>query len=695
MPPRFLIAADTGGTFTDLAVFDMESRSTMVGKILTDYGDLVRGVIDGLADTGATVADAANIKHGTTHVINSLIQRRGARAALVTTAGFQDVLEIARANRAVQFDLGYKRPPPLVPRSMRFEVGERMGSKGEVVEPLDEAALIALCARLRELAVESVAVAFVNSYVNPSHELRARDILRSELGDVFVTTSAELSREWGEFERTSTAVANAFVGAGMARYVAGFESSLRERRFPGRVFMMGSNGGVMSTSQACAEPIAMIESGPVGGCMGAAAYAQALGIKRMVAFDMGGTTAKCALVEDGRFDVQSTYYVGGYDYGFPVRTPVLDIVEVGAGGGSIAWVDENGRLKVGPRSAGSSPGPVAFNRGGTEPTVTDANIVLGRIGSDSFMGGRLQLDLEGARHAIASKLADRLGMNESPANLDELAQGILDIATVTMTGAIKEISTERGRDVRGFVLFAFGGGGPIFGAELAESLGIETVLIPPNPGAFSSFGMLLADARRDFSRTYHSPVNAQAVARLGKLLAQMEQQLVESMAVEFDTAHVTFEHEAEMRYLGQSHTVRVRLDGSVNESDVLAAFEQTYRKRFGHVNSNFVVEFLILHVAAIVPTAAPTLTQMAPLATEQPEPVEQRNVYFRSVRGRIRTPVYRRLDLPIGFELVGPAVIEEYSSTVIVGTGQTASIGKLGEIRIQVGHRSEETTHAR
>lgn len=694
MPPKFLVAADTGGTFTDLAVFDLESRKTTVGKILTDYDDLVRGVIDGLADTGATVADAANMKHGTTHVINALIQRRGARAALVTTEGFQDVLEIARANRAVQFDLRYKRPPPLVRRSMRFEVAERMGAKGEVVRPLDEAALVALCARLRALEVESVAVAFVNAYVNPAHELRARDILRRELGEVFITTSAELSREWGEFERTSTAVANAFVGAGMARYVAGFEASLKAQRFPGRVFMMGSNGGVMSTAQACVEPIAMIESGPVGGCIGAAAYAQALGITQMVAFDMGGTTAKCALVEDGRFDVQSTYYVGGYDHGFPVRTPVLDIVEVGAGGGSIAWVDENGRLKVGPRSAGSSPGPVAFRRGGTEPTVTDANIVLGRIGSDSFMGGRLQLDLAGARDAMASQLAGRLHMDPSEASLDELAQGILDIATVTMTGAIKEISTERGRDVRGFVLFVFGGGGPIFGAELAESLGIETVLVPPNPGAFSSFGMLLADARRDLSRTCHSPVNAQAVTQLGTLLAQMERELVEAMASEFDTSRVSFEHEAEMRYLGQSHTVRVRLNGPTDEQAVLGAFEQAYRKRFGHINPNFVVEFLILHVAAVIPTAAPQLLEMAPTATDRPAPVDHRNVYFRSARGRLRTPIYRRSDLPIGFGLDGPAVIEEYSSTVIVGVGQSASVGRLGEIRIQVGRGHQEVRDA-
>jgi N-methylhydantoinase A len=592
-------------------------------------------------------------------------------------------LEIGRGNRSVQFDLRYRRQPPLVPRRLRFEIEERIGGHGEIITPLNPKSLLALVPQLRAAKVQAVAISFLNAYRNPIHEVQARDLLREAMPEVYITIGTDLSREWAEYERTSTAAANAFVGADMAEYIGNFENKLKKQDFPGRVYMMGSNGGVMSTEQAMALPIAMVESGPVGGCIGAGEYAAALGIDRMIAFDMGGTTAKCALVENGRFEVESTYYVGGYDYGFPLRTPVLDIVEVGAGGGSIAWIDENGRLKVGPRSAGSTPGPIAFQRGGKEPTVTDANVVLGRIGSDSFMNGKLRLDVASASAAIETTLAQRLGFS-GPDGVDHVAQGILDIATVTMTGAIKQISTQRGRDVREYDLFVFGGGGPLFGSELARSLRIRSVIVPPNPGAFSSFGMLMAEARRDAARTFHKMLSAASTADLAGELRAMENDLRQEMAAEFNTERLTFGRFAEMRYRGQAHTVRVVLPEGHSVASIQEAFEATYANRYGHTNEGFPIEYLILHVVARVPTQRPTLADLGPRnGAALARPLSKRPVYYSSVRKRIDTPVYRRRDLPKGFSLTGPAIVEEYSSTTIVGIGDRLEVGALGELRIR------------
>lgn len=679
---RYLIAADTGGTFTDLAVHDTLTGETRFGKTLTDYGDLIAGVISGLEDTESSIGDAALLKHGTTHVINALLERRGAKAALITTAGFRDVVEIARGNRSVPFDLRYRRTPPLIPRSLRFEINERIDSDGRIIEPLDLSGLEGLVELFRANDIESVAVSFLNAYRNPVHEEEASAFLRARLPDVFVTAGSELSREWSEYERTSTVTANAFVGAHMTAYISKFEDRLKSLSFPGRLYMMGSNGGVMSAAQASALPVAMVESGPVGGCIAAAEYARTLKLDRAIAFDMGGTTAKCALIENGEFESQSTYFIGGYERGIPIRTPVLDIVEVGAGGGSIAWIDENQRLRVGPQSAGSTPGPIAFARGGSEPTVTDANVTLGRIGSNAFMNGRLRLDVDAAVTAIDA-LAEPLGLS-GPDKTDHVAQGVLDLASIAMTGAIKEISVERGRDVRAFTLIVFGGGGPMFGAELARSLRIPEVIVPPNPGAFSSFGMLMADARRDLGRTFLQTLSESSVDDAKENLKSIAAQLTAEMVEEFDVSHISFEYEADMRYPSQSHTVRVRLPGDLTANSIRAAFEATYQQRYGHINASLAPQFIVLRVTGRVPTARPSLENVAVTGSSVVSPRGQRSVYCRRARRRLDTPLFRRTDLPVGFSLTGPAIIEEYSSTTIVALGDRLEVGALGELRISV-----------
>lgn len=675
---RYLIAADTGGTFTDLAVYDTQSHATHFGKTLTTYGRLVDGVISGLEQIGVDLPAAELLKHGTTQVINSFVQRDGARVALLTTSGFSDVLEIGRGNRSVAFDMRYRRELPLVPRDLCFGIEERVGANGDVLVPLDAGALRVIATELRDKGVEAVAISFLNAYSNPAHEQETERVLGELLPDVYISSGTTLTSEWGEFERASTAVANAYVGVRMKRYVSGFTLDLKERDFGGTLYMMGSNGGAMSVRRTLTHPLALLESGPVGGCIGAGAYARALGLDKLIAFDMGGTTAKCALVEDGQFDIHTTYYVGGYESGFPVRTPVLDIVEVGAGGGSIGWID-NGRLRLGPRSAGSEPGPICFGRGGAEPTITDANLVLGRIGDDSFMGGKLRLDTAASRKAIAQLASDCGYPGED--GVDRVAEGLLELAVVTMTGVIKEISTERGRDIREYDLFVFGGGGPLFGAQLARELGINSVIVPPAPGTFSSFGMLMADARLDVAKTFHNLLEEGSVGALADEFRKLEEEATQAHADGGSARGIYFLREFEMRYRGQKQGIRVAAPDVLTADGIRMAFEQAYAKRYGSIRPDMVVEFVMLVISAFVPMPRPDLASSDD-AKLPPEPRTVRSVYFGPRWGRLETQIYRREELPLGSRLVGPAVVEEFSATTVLGPGDTLSVGTFGELRI-------------
>ena len=685
---RYLMAADTGGTFTDLAVHDTENGAILFGKTLTNYADLVEGVLDVVEETGAALKDAAVVKHGTTHVINTFLQRSGARTALVTTKGFRDALEIGRASRPVPFQLTFRRDPPLVERALRYEITERIDANGQVLQALELEEVDVLAKILADQKVEAIAVSMLNAYANPAHEDAVAARLRALLPDIFITTGTSISGEWYEYERTSTAAANAYIGAKMSTYTQGFETRLQGQGFDGSFYMMGSNGGLLTVEQTLQQPVALVESGPIGGCIGAGAYAQALGLDRVIAFDMGGTTAKCALVEKGRFEVQPTYFVGGYERGFPIRTAVLDIVEVGAGGGTIAWIDEHGRLKLGPHSAGSEPGPVAFGRGGEEPTVTDASVALGRIGSGSFMDGKLAIDGEAASNAIRDKVATSLGYTGAD-GVDRVAHGIIDLVTTIMSGAIKEITIERGHDVREFHLFVFGGGGPLFGSELARNLNIPNVIVPPQPGNFSSIGMLLAEPRVDFTQTYLAKVSEDELADMDGVLRNLEVRAKTAMAAEIDAASIRYEHQAEMRYQGQMHSVRIDLLGGDTAASVTAGFEAMYRRRYGHLNADCPIEIIGLRGGAMVATEKPNLAQIAPRPASgddsDPVPISRRNVYFRDVDARVDTPIYARTGLPIGFASVGPAIIEEYSATTVIAPGDDFSIGQLGEIWIKCG----------
>jgi len=674
----YSVAVDIGGTFTDLVAYDDANHAVVFTKSPTTYGNFVAGVLDCFAKAKLEPQVASFLNHGTTLVINSIIERKGAKAALVTTRGFRDVLEIARGNRPDPFDLHYRRDEPLIPRTLRFEVAERIGSKGEIVTPLDEPALAQLAEKLKGLGVEAVAVFFMNSYANPEHEERAAAMLRRLLPDTYVTCSTELTREWYEYERTSTVAANAYVGPQVNTYIRRLGGDLAAQGFRGALSMMGSNGGLLSVERTCRQPVGLVESGPIGGCIGAAAYASALGHRNLIAFDMGGTTAKCALVENGQFSVESIYYAGGYVKGFPIKSSVINIVEVGSGGGSIAWLDPQNRLHVGPRSAGSAPGPACYGNGGHEATVTDANLVLGRLNAARFLGGELALDAAAARSAV-SLIAEPLGYH-GPNGLIEVADGILSIATVIMAGAIKQVSVEHGLDPRDFVLFCYGGGGPLHGGALAHELSIPTVIIPPEPGNFSAIGMLLADARLDLSKTFVGALNEGSVAALNAAFAEMEQEARGALAREFGASEVLFERHAEMRYTGQRHNIKIAIANSETPADIRRDFDRDYQRRYGHADARARAEFQALHLSAFARLRRPDLARL-PRAGTAMRPVSKRSVYFGG-HGAVEAAVYDRASLAAGFAAAGPAIIEEYGSTTLVWPGDRFEVGKLHEIRI-------------
>ena len=679
----YIFAVDIGGTFTDLVACDLESGRVTYSKSATTYGNFGDGIFDCIRKAAVEPRDALFVKHGTTLVINSLLQRAGAKTALATTKGFRDVLEIGRGNRTQPFNLRFRRDAALIPRERRFEVSERMAADGTVRTLLSDDDLVQLAQRLREEKIDALAISFINSYANSENEEKAALRMQELLPGVFISTGSSLSREWHEFERTATAAANAYVGPQTSEYIVEFDAHLRKAGFTGSLLMMGSHGGVLSTERVRREPIALVESGPVGGCIGAAAYADLLDLGNVIAFDMGGTTAKCALVEGGRFAVESTYHVGGFDTGFPIRGNVIDIIEVGAGGGSIAWIDPQGRLQIGPRSAGSTPGPACYGRGGTEPAVTDANLALGRLDPKHFLGGEMLLDSEKAVAAIRKHIAEPLGY-AGDAGVIRAAQGILTIADLTMADAIKRISITRGRDPRDFALFCYGGGGPLHGVQLARELHIPLVIIPPEPGNFSAVGMLLADARLDTARTYLANYDENALAEALRRFAALEDESHASLEQEFGPRPVSFGRQVEMRYKGQKHSLKVEVPQEGGLAVLHAVFNREYQRRYGHSNEKAKLEIVALHSTAMLEIRRPALAQLTTRSISGATPLARRRpVYFADEGEHLSTDIYDRYALPAGFKGAGPAIIEEYGSSTLVGPRDRFEIGKLGEIRIE------------
>jgi N-methylhydantoinase A len=671
------LATDIGGTFTDLVYLDEKAGTVGLAKASSTPPTFGDGIMDALKKSGVAAEAVEQFVHGTTVVINALMERTGARTAIVTSEGFRDVLEIGRANRPDIYNLRFRKQPPFVPRHLRFEVPERMNYKGEVVTPLESDAVAELAGRLKAEGVEAVAVSFLHSYANPGPEEMAAAVLRSHLPGVKVTTASGLTREWREYERTSTAVLNAFVQPVATAYLRSLTRDLRDAGMGAPLFGMKSNGGTQTFAVLEDQPIHLVESGPVGGVIGAAAVGKAIGIPNLITLDIGGTTAKCALQDNGLVKVTTEYRIerDQHHAGYPIKVPVVDIVEIGAGGGSIAWIDDGGALKIGPKSAGAVPGPACYGNGGTEPTVTDANLIAGRINPDYFLGGEIPVSIQLARQAT-EPIAAALGVT-----VDEAALGIIRLANANMINALKLVSVRRGYDPRDYAMIAFGGGGAMHAAALATELHVGTVIVPPAPAHFSAWGMLMTDPMQDFIQTALTSAKPENQERIASIFADMEAEARQFFAnAGYDGGQVTTERYGDMRYHGQEHTVQVPFPADPVDVDAVNEAFHALHERAYTFRLESPTEIVNFHLVARVAIPKPSLT--GTVTTGSGRPKGRRLVDFDE-SGRLETTIYERADLIPGEPVEGPAVIEEPASTTVIHPGQRVMVDSIGNLRIE------------
>ncbi|HYR84034.1 MAG TPA: hydantoinase/oxoprolinase family protein [Terriglobia bacterium] len=668
-----IAAVDIGGTFTDFLGYDSATGQLFSSKTPTTPAGLEQGIHDCLEKAGVSVNAINAFVHGSTVAINIVLERKGARTALIVTRGTRDVYRIGRGNRPDAYDIWFKRPEPLVPRHLTFEVEERLLATGEVHTPLNTLQAETIARQVTASGVEAVAVCFLHSWNNPAHETQMAQLLNSK---TYRSISHEILRQYGEYERISTTVLNSYIGPRVSAYLEGLERMLQNEGFAGSLWIMQSNGGVMSPSVSRRLPVAMLESGPVGGFIAAARTGAALGYNNVIGFDMGGTTAKANLARDGEPQMSHGYNIGGNASGQPMMLPVVDTVEVGSGGGSIARLDHTGSLKVGPVSAGADPGPACYGKGGTEATVTDANLLLGRLDPAWFLGGEIPLDVQGAREAINRCVARPLGLSET-----EAARAIVKIAVMNMSLAVRQVSVERGYDPRDFVMVGFGGAGPLHATEVARSLHIPLLVIPNFPAQFSAGGMLLAEPRHDFVRTYYRPLDQTDFGELGRIAADMEALARERMGV----GDIRMRHSLEVRYTGQDFSLPIPVHPARYAEDyratVRSAFHQVHQSRFGYHDADLALEIVNAHLVAVAPRTLDALP--APSKREGPALVERRAVIFDA--DPIDCPVYRRESLASGERIDGPAIIQEYASTTVLFAEDRAEVTVSGELLIRVG----------
>jgi N-methylhydantoinase A len=698
---RWRVGIDIGGTFTDAALVDEETGQVRVVKVLTTPEDPALGFMAalerGLAECGAGGRDVAAVVHATTVATNAIIEGKTARVGMLVTRGFRDILEIGRQIRSRLYDVHLQKPVPLVPRRWSLEVGERIDADGRVLEPLDEGAVRAAVRRLRAERVEAVVICFLHSYLNPAHERAAATIVRAEFPEAWLSVSSEVCPEFREYLRGSTAAVNAAVMPIVSRYVDALESRLAALGATAPFYVMQSNGGVMTSASAKERPVYMVESGPAAGVIAAGAVAAPYRYANVLSFDMGGTTAKVGLIQDGRLRLSTEMEVGaqsvtplgeGRGGGYPVRTPVIDLVEVGAGGGSEAWIDAGGALRVGPRSAGARPGPACYGLGGTTPTITDANLALGRLDPAFFLGGEMALDADAARRAVAERVAAPLGLDPLAA-----ASGIVEIANAHMIGAMRLVSVQRGYDPRDFVLVAFGGAGPLHANALARELSIPTVLVPPSPGIASALGMLATDIRHEFVATRRLRLDGLAPAALEALFADF---VAEGEArLERDgvpLAERRMLRSADLRYHGQSFELPVTVPaGPLTAADVERLrqdFHAMHERAYGYAAPEDAVELVNVRLAAVGVTPKP---RRAPLPEGGPSAASalkgRRDVWFAETEGFRPTQVLDRGKLLRGNVIDGPAIIEEPDASTLVHPGWTAAVDEHGNLVLRPAPR--------
>jgi N-methylhydantoinase A len=678
MPTR--AAVDIGGTFTDLVHLDVDGQVGL-GKASTTPGRFEDGVMSTLDE--ASLVDVEFLAHGTTVIINALTERKGAVTALITTRGFRDVLEIQKGNRPDLYNLLYTKPKPFVPRRLRLEVTERVSYKGEVLTPLDEDDVRRAVTEARRQGAEAIAICFLHSYANPAPERRAAEIVREEWPEASVTGSHELTNEWREFDRTSTAVLDAYVKPVAASYLAGLAGRLERAGVPPDArYAMQSNGGVSRFDVAAQTPINLVESGPVGGVIGAAAIGELIGERNLITLDIGGTTAKASLVERGSVRLTGDYHVERTPTfaGYPIKVPVVDIVEIGAGGGSIAWIDPAGALKVGPQSAGADPGPASYGWGGTEPTLTDANVIAHRINPDYFLGGKIKLDVERARRAM-EPIAETLRVS-----VDEAALGVIRIANANMIHLLKLVSVRRGRDPREFAIVAFGGGGSMHATALARELHVPRVIVPPSPGHFSAWGMLASDLRHDLVQTRFARAADVGPEELVAIWHGLEERLLGTFAGEGLTADdVTFVRSADMRYAGQEHTVNVPIPDGEPGDELSAEIERRFHDLHEQLYTFRLaspIEFVNFRLTGLGAVQKPELPRIPANGDAGAALKGSRDVDFDEL-GRQGSRIYERALLGAGAEFEGPAVIEEPAASTVVFPGQKLHVDEYGNLIVE------------
>lgn len=683
------IGIDIGGTFTDVALVEEETGHIAITKLLTTPYDFGQAVIDGIRQgldaNRIDPSDVSLLSHATTVVTNALLENKGARAGFIATRGMRDILELRRSSRADLYDLLQDAPAVLVPRRWRFEITERIDAQGEVVTPLAEEELPALIEAIRDAGLQTIAVSFLFSFLNDTHERRVGEVLRAALPGVGVYLSSEVLPEIREFERASTTAVCAVVGPVLASYLDRLQGAISRLGLP-KLHVMGSSGGVFDIAEGLRMPAMAVESGPAAGVIAASLAGRQLQRPNLISFDMGGTTAKASVIASGAVSVTAEYEVGGSGHanrwmhgtGHPIRAPVIDLAEVSAGGGSIAWVDPGGALKVGPHSAGAAPGPAAYGAGGTQPTVTDADVVLGYLDREALLGGALRIDLAATERAIDAAIAQPLALTVS-----EAAARIVEVVNSNMAQALRIVSIERGHDPQEFSLIAFGGAGPVHAISLAEELQIPEVIVPPAPGAFSALGLVASDLKRDYSRTLYADLGSIDPERVAEVIAGMEQAGREMLrSARVPPERQVLLRQADVRYRRQAYELTVPIaDGEMTRAkldDLAEEFHRRHEQTYGHANRSERVQLVNLRLTALGKLPDLVLAQRADAASAK---ARSRDVWFADT-GFVSTSVHWRDGLTSGTHIFGPAIIEAMDSTTVIPPGWQARVDELGYLRL-------------
>lgn len=671
----YRIAIDVGGTFVDFVMLDEATGEITLEKQPSTPERIVEEVGIGLGRLPVQLSEVERIFHGTTVALNTIVQENGVKVGLLTTEGFRDVLEIGRGSRPEIYNPRYTAPDCLVPRYLRREIPGRLNAAGEEVFPLDLERVDQEADFLVSEGCEAIAICFVHSYANLEHERLASERVRSRHPDIELAISHELANEWREFERTSTTVLNAYVQPPFKRYVKTLSQQLVDDGYSSPLALMQSNGGAAAADRAATLPIKTLESGPAGGVIGASAIATEIGLDNVICFDVGGTTVDVALIEEGSIIERSQTKIEGR----PVMGPTVDITSVGAGGGSIAWIDQRGALRVGPHSAGASPGPACFGHGGTAPTVTDCHLLLGRLDADKFLGSRMKLDRDAAVTAL-SGVADPLELS-----IEEAASGALKITETNMTNVIRSITVERGLDPREYVLFSYGGGGGLFAASVSEELGANKVVVPRAPANFSAWGIVASDYREDNSHTLVRPLEAEWMGEIRSVIDMMNGENVERLIEHgFAALEIQSNVQADIRFAGQEYTVAVPVeqewltDAEKFIDSVRSRFVELHRRLYGHGDIEAPLELVTLRLRSVGQVARPALSEWPEGPASEPD--SWRHTYFPSVGEFTKIPVYKRDDLVRNQCIVGPAIVEEWTTTTVIPPGWDVVVDKIGNL---------------